>query len=82
MPALILAFFAHDHNRRADDGGIGEPKLDRLRREKFPSQPGIQSQGGRGGTGRARMEQPFAIANGGIRYRLRDRNGKTLKPVA
>lgn len=32
--------------------------------------------------GRARMEQPFAIANGEIRYRPRDRNGKTLKPVA
>lgn len=28
--------------------------------------PGIQSQGGRGGTGRARMERPLAIANGEI----------------
>ncbi|MER9771996.1 hypothetical protein NKJ22_07065 [Mesorhizobium sp. M0220] len=28
--------------------------------------PGFQSQGGRGGTGRARMERPLAIANGEI----------------
>lgn len=37
---------------------------------------------GEGATGRARMEQPLAIANGEIHYRLRYRNGKTLKPVA
>ncbi|MER8724870.1 hypothetical protein [Mesorhizobium sp. M1027] len=32
--------------------------------------------------GGARMERPFTIANGEIRYRLSDRNGKKLKPVA
>lgn len=51
------------------DGGIGEPKLDRLIR-KIPCRQPVQSQGGRGSTCRARMEQPFAIANGEIR-RLR-----------
>lgn len=48
--------FRHDHHRRSDDGGIGEPQQDRLRREQLPCrQPGIQSQRARGqGAGGAR----------------------------
>lgn len=75
--------FRHDHHRRADDGGIGELQLDRLRREELLCRkPEFNRKATRGqGTGDARMERPLAIPNGEIRYHLRDRNGKTLKPV-